>query len=151
MTSVGWVKKTILNVVEADTNGGCWLWGGAVSGNGYSQMKIKRVAKVAHRESYKAWKGPIPEGLHVLHSCDNALCVNPDHLSVGTRSMNMKQAHERGRIPKAGRFRRVLAPIKQEALRRVLSGEAKNRVSAELGIAAQTIRSWLKKPATKAG
>lgn len=146
------LRELVLDGVEADTNGGCWLWRKAMSGNGYGQMKIKRVAKPAHREAYKAWKGPIPEGLHVLHSCDNALCVNPDHLSVGTRSMNMTQARQRGRIVPAKTFRRIPHGTKYQVLARVLSGEPKSRVAADYGIAPNSIRLWLKalnaKPAT---
>lgn len=51
----------------------------------------------AHRLSHELHTGPIPDGLHVLHSCDNPPCVNPGHLRVGTRSENLSESVARGR------------------------------------------------------
>jgi len=57
---------------------------------------------LAHRLSYQIHKGEIPEGMVVMHSCDNPSCVNPDHLSIGTQSQNIKEAIAKGRkvLPK---------------------------------------------------
>jgi len=56
----------------------------------------KLIHRKAHRVSYGIFVGEIPEGLHVLHSCDRKICVQPAHLSLGTIPENNKQAHERG-------------------------------------------------------
>lgn len=56
--------------------------------------------RYASRMTWIKARGPIPEGLHVLHHCDNKLCVNLDHLHLGTHDDNMREAHERGRFQK---------------------------------------------------
>lgn len=53
--------------------------------------------KLAHRVSYEMHNGPIPKGMHIMHSCDNPACVNPNHLSAGTRSDNMTDCAQKGR------------------------------------------------------
>jgi hypothetical protein len=82
-----------------DKSGDCWLWTGCTNGK-YGRIgdgKSSRT-KLAHRASYEMHFGPIPKGLWVLHRCDTPACVNPDHLFLGTRADNMKDAHEKGRI-----------------------------------------------------
>lgn len=73
---------------------GCWGWRGAVDKAGYASLSPFR----AHRLSYELFKGPIPEGLSVLHHCDNPPCTNPDHLFVGTHADNMADATAKGRL-----------------------------------------------------
>jgi DNA-binding CsgD family transcriptional regulator len=77
----------------------CWEWQGYVGPNGYGQIGHKRGIMTAHRVSWLIHHGPIPEGMMVLHKCDNRKCVNPDHLYLGTASDNMRDAYTRGRMP----------------------------------------------------
>jgi hypothetical protein len=53
----------------------------------------------AHRVSWKMNKGPIPEGIQVLHECDIGLCVRPVHLFLGTQKDNINDMFEKGRNP----------------------------------------------------
>lgn len=52
----------------------------------------------AHRASYRIFRGPIPEGLSVCHTCDIPLCVRPNHLWTGTTKQNMVDAKSKGRL-----------------------------------------------------
>lgn len=76
---------------------GCIEWAGWRMAAGYGSMYHRGRSQPTHRLAYMAAKGPIPDGLFVLHSCDNPPCINPDHLSVGTNKDNILQCIERGR------------------------------------------------------
>lgn len=76
----------------------CWLWIGAKRPNGYGAVRRNYKLLGAHRYSFELFKHPIPEGMVVCHKCDNRICVNPDHLWVGTQSDNMIDAYKKGRI-----------------------------------------------------
>ena len=81
----------------------CWLWTGHTTGD-YGRYGIERKKVYAHRYSYTIHKGEIPEGHCVRHTCDETLCVNPDHLLTGTQQDNMNDKKERGRcISKRGK------------------------------------------------
>lgn len=77
----------------------CWLWLAGVGGGGYGRISDGEGGHVAaHRVSYEIANGEIPDGLHILHSCDNPPCVNPAHLRVGTAKDNVADAISRGRM-----------------------------------------------------
>ena len=85
---------------KVDKSGGpnsCWNWTGAKHSFGYGSVRISRRAYKAHRVSYEWLIGPIPEGMCLLHTCDNPMCVNPSHLQVGTKMDNTQDMMKKGR------------------------------------------------------
>lgn len=103
-------KRFWLRVKKTD---GCWLWMGAIAGR-YGQM----ARKPAHRFSWELHYGPIPNGLFACHTCDNKLCVRPDHLFLGDASANMRDMVQKGRHPKQLRsYRAKLKPQDVHAIR----------------------------------
>jgi hypothetical protein len=75
----------------------CWLWIGVINKGGYGRISIKEKSILIHRFSYELHKGKIPNGLYVLHSCDNPPCCNPKHLWLGTLSENTQDMWNKNR------------------------------------------------------
>ena len=84
-------QSKLLSKIVHDVSG-CWLWTGQKSQKGYGILQTQKSNKIkkhrAHRLSYEIFKGPIPEGMYVCHSCDTPACINPEHLWVGTVQQN---------------------------------------------------------------
>lgn len=78
---------------------GCWIWQGSLRNDGYGRFYIKPKYYGAHRIAYEIYKGEIPPTFVVRHRCDNPLCVNPQHLELGTRKDNVDDMYIRGRAP----------------------------------------------------
>lgn len=80
-----------------ETEDGCWEWQLSKQTNGYGQVWFNGEQRTAHRLSWILTHGDIPEGICVLHRCDNPPCCNPDHLFLGTQADNMKDMTQKGR------------------------------------------------------
>ncbi len=79
----------------------CWEWKATIS-HGYGNFSIYSKMKTAHRVAWEIVNGPIPEDKMILHSCDNPLCVNPNHLRLGTNKDNMHDRAFRYKGPYKG-------------------------------------------------
>jgi hypothetical protein len=76
----------------------CWIWIGGTDENGRGIFTpYKRKATRAYRFSWELVKGPIPKGLNICHNCDNPICVNPEHLFIGTQKDNLDDMVDKGR------------------------------------------------------
>jgi hypothetical protein len=79
-------QQRLLASVYREPASGCWLWRGQISNTGYGRMMVTapdgRSLESAHRASYAAFVGPIPERGVVRQTCGNRLCINPEHLEM---------------------------------------------------------------------
>lgn len=77
----------------------CWIWTGSRNEAGYGIFLLPGEIPVrAHRYLYEREIGPIPEGIILMHSCDNPPCVNPAHLRPGTHGDNIRDAAKKRRL-----------------------------------------------------
>lgn len=92
----------------------CWLWTGCVYRNGVAQTRYGGKTRAAYHVAYfftygncPVWEDAAnangPRGKVMMHSCDNGLCVNPAHLSIGTQKENLHDMYRKGR----GRYQKT--------------------------------------------
>ena len=84
---------------KVKTADGCWEWQGSTNGR-YGEIRLGVGRKVyAHRYAFELAYYAVPDGMVVMHICDNTRCVRPDHLTLGTQSDNLHDAYSKGRMP----------------------------------------------------
>jgi len=139
-------KKRFFNKVRKTKK--CWIWNGAKTSKGYGRFKIKGKLKLSHRISYLIRYGMFDENMFICHKCDNPRCVKPSHLFLGTRSDNMIDCYEKGRLYigkgnflKGHKDSAILTDRKVIKIKKMIqSGEKLISISKKFKIKYQTIR-----------
>lgn len=121
---------------------GCWTWRGERYQRGYGQFWSNGKLRRAHRVAYELLVGPIPEGLWVLHHCDNPPCIRPDHLWLGTRQDNMTDMAMKRRGSGGVPWPRHPAKLDPDRVRAIRSatGETQRELAARYGVSRSTIQ-----------
>lgn len=117
---------------------GCWIYEGrSANSYGHKKFSLYNRGMSAHRYSWSVVNGPIPEGLCVLHSCDNPGCVRPSHLFLGTPRDNTHDARAKGRLAHGSRHphAKLTEEIAHEIKERLARGESNKEIAQQMGIA----------------
>lgn len=107
---------------------GCWLWQGYLEADGYSRFRWGGRSEQVHRVAWMLTRGPIPDRICVLHSCDVRACCRPSHLFLGTKGDNARDMALKGRSLRGERHN--LAKLTDRAVRAIRRSEASGVVLA---------------------
>jgi len=123
----------------------CWLWTASKNNKGYGTLGLGSKTFRAHRVAWTIANGPIPDGLCVLHHCDNRLCQNPACLFLGTKADNNADRDRKGRqVPGAaygelnGQAKLTVQSVR-DIRKRAAEGESRHALARECGVSRQTI------------
>ena len=126
----------------------CWLWIGKKHiGHPYPRI---RNGESMHRIAWELTRGPIPEGMCVLHKCDNTRCVRPSHLFLGTHADNVTDMVSKGRnVQGRHQWAAKLDENKVKKIRKLIEGGyTQNRIAKMFGVTSAAIymiktkRNW---------
>jgi len=115
------------------TESGCMEYQGCLYPGGYAQIRAFGKQESGSRIIWKLIKGNIPEGIYVLHKCDNKKCVNPDHLFLGTHHDNMTDKMNKGR-----QFHKINKDQKIEIIKLSKEGIPYHIIAEEFNVSTMT-------------
>lgn len=92
---------------KVDKSGDCWVWTGYIQRKGYGVFTINGKLIRAHRFAWELENGKIPDGMVIMHVCDNRRCVRASHLALGTQLENIKDRGEKERQVRGTRNQRA--------------------------------------------
>jgi DNA-binding XRE family transcriptional regulator len=134
---------------KVEKSDGCHHYLGYKNQNGYGWVARRGTQMHAHRWAWILTYGEIPEGLGVLHKCDNPLCCNPEHLFLGTHKENMDDRDAKGRQPSARGEKNHLAKLNITLVKEIRSStKSAKELASLMGVSKQTIwhiragRTW---------
>jgi hypothetical protein len=112
------------------------VWTGSRRGQGYGSVNFLGKTWRTHRLAFALAHGEIAAGMHVLHSCDNPLCVEVSHLRLGTHRENMAERSAKGRTYRRGLGTKLSVATVKEMHRAHAGGESAASIARRLGISA---------------
>lgn len=136
------LKEALLKHVILTEGDECWNWKSSITHRGYGEFTYLNKLLRAHRASYEVFKGEIPKGLFVLHTCDNRRCSNPNHLFLGTNKDNMQDMVNKNRQAVGERnTNSVLTADKVKQIKKLLTIESNiSSIARQYSVDHKTIR-----------
>lgn len=122
----------------------CILHTGKPDKDGYGKVKVHGKTWKAHRLAYTRQVGPIPEGLVLMHSCDNRMCINPEHLTPGTHQENLADRDAKGRQAKGTRHGRSKL-TKEDVVAIRESSLTQQAIAAQYGVSQASISDIIRR------
>ena len=85
-------QKRFWKFIKVNPKTNCHEWQGTKNKHGYGYFHVDKQRKMirSHRYIWEIYNGPIPNGMFVMHKCDNPCCVNVLHLTLGTPRDNTR-------------------------------------------------------------
>lgn len=126
---------------------GCWVWNGARMPFGHGQVRVRGRTYLTHRYAWEIERGPIPQGLNVLHRCDNPPCVRLDHLFLGTHADNVYDRIKKGRSRYVGlageqnNHARLTTEQVRDIAAQIIAGDDHGAIAGRYGVTRAAI--WL--------
>lgn len=121
--------------------GGCWVWTAAKNEHGYGVSCRQGRMRKAHRQCLAFFGVTIPDGLFVLHECDNPPCVNPAHLRLGTAKDNTQDSKQKRRNNYGER--NGMAVLTEAQVREIRTlydaGESQGSIGCKFGVTSRTV------------
>lgn len=138
------LEERLLRMVRL--SGECWIYDGRKQRGGYGGVGIsKGHFELAHRLSYRLFRGPIPKGKLVLHECDRPACVHPLHLWIGTHAQNTMDMLKKGRAGRPSPYVRLTPVQRRKIVTLFLGGAKKLPISKRFGISISTVHYHVEK------
>lgn len=149
-----WELNRLLLKVDTTEPGKCWEWQATLTHCGYGSFKYDGRMREAHRVAWRLLVGEIPEGMLVLHKCNNKRCINPNHLYLGDYHDNAMDRAKDGWVPgpslarklydeEVWLIRRILSKKVSRGTRTDLGGISQGTVAKMFRVSRRTIRNVL--------